>query len=134
MPTQASAQLRQSIQSRLADQRLVVRQLLALREQLQGSLIERYGVCGKPGCACGEGRKHGPYYVLSTRSRGKGGFTYLDAKQASRARRLVRRHRDFRAGLKRLKQLNEELVALLKHYQSLGSRDGSERLGIRETA
>jgi hypothetical protein len=122
------------IRSLLGEQRQLVRTLLALREQLQGSLIERYGVCGKPGCVCARGQKHGPYFVLSTRSGGKGGFAYLDAKQAARARRLVRRHREFRAGLKQLKRLNENLVELLKRYQSASSVSGTRRLGIEKTA
>ncbi len=66
----------------LLEQRLLVEKLLRLREQLQGSLFARYGVCGKENCICRQGRKHGPYYVLSTRSGGKGGFAYLKGRRA----------------------------------------------------
>ena len=44
--------LRQRVLVRLEEQRQLVQSLLALREQLPGSLFARYGVCGKPSCAC----------------------------------------------------------------------------------
>ncbi len=64
----SAEEIRRHIRAQLGDQQVLVRSLLALREQLQGSLFERYGVCGKPNCACRLGRRHGPYYVLSSRS------------------------------------------------------------------
>jgi hypothetical protein len=123
-------QLRARIRQRLGQQRELVVELLAQRAQVQGSLFARYGSCGKAGCACRSGQRHGPYYVLSTRSRGQGGFAYLDAGKALQARRLVRAHRDFRRGMRRLGRLNLELVALLRRYQELRTRQGGRRLGL----
>ena len=123
-------QVRARIRHRLGEQRELVSELLAQRAQVQGSLFARYGSCGKEGCACRSGDRHGPYYVLSTRSRGQGGFAYLDAGKASQARQLVRAHRDFKRGLRRLGRLNLELVALLRRYQELQTRQGGRRLGL----
>ncbi len=128
----SAEEIRRHIRAQLGDQQVLVRSLLALREQLQGSLIERYGVCGKPNCACRLGRRHGPYYVLSSRSGGKGGYTYLDGKQVERARGLVERHREFRSGMQRLRKLNEGIVTLLKSYQSAVTHQAGRRLGILE--
>lgn len=122
--------IRTRVRERLAEQRRVVGQLLKLREQLGGSLFARYGVCGKDSCACRAGRKHGPYLVLSTRSGGKGDFAYLDGRQARDARGLVSRHREYRRGMRRLKRVNEELVALLKRYQAATTRQATVRLGL----
>lgn len=127
-------QLRQRVRTRLREQRTLVQALLRQREQLQGSLFTRYGRCGKQGCACREGRGHGPYHVLSTRSAGRGGFVYLDGDQARQARALVRRQREFRAGLRRLNALNLELVTLLRRYQQALLRKGQERLAAPATA
>lgn len=127
-------QLRERIRTRLKEQRVLVQELLRQREQLQGSLFARYGRCGKEGCACREGRGHGPYYVLSTRSAGRGGFVYLDGDQAERARELVRRQRTFRAGLRRLRTLNLELVTLLRRYQQALLRKGQKRLSAGTAA
>jgi len=120
--------LRKRVRERLAEQRRLVRSLLALREQLQGSLFARYGECGKESCACRTGRKHGPYYVLSQRSGGRGAFAYLEGAGVEEARVLVSRSRTFRDGMRRLKKVNLELVDLLRRYQRTMSRKGGQRL------
>ncbi len=120
--------LRQRAQRLLAAQRAQVRVLLGLRELLGGSLVVRYATCGKEGCACHEGPGHGPYYVLSTRSGGQGGYAYLQASQVRCARQLVRRHRQYREGLQRLKKINEELVSALTRYRTAMSRRGARTL------
>ena len=122
--------IRKRVRGRLAEQRRLVRSLLDQRQQLQGSLFVRYGVCGKPGCACRRGARHGPYYVLSTRSGGRGGFAYLEARRVEEARALVARSRAFRAGLRRLRAVNRDLVALLRRYQASVSRRSTRKLGL----
>jgi len=125
-----AGRLREQVRARLSEQRAIVESLLRLREQLPGSLFARYGECGKEGCACRRGEKHGPYFILSTRSGGKGGFTYLGAKEADEARDLVARHRAFRAGLRRLHKVNEQLVTLLRRYQQAMARRGERQVGV----
>jgi hypothetical protein len=120
--------LRERVRARLAEQRALVSRLLDLREQLPGSLFARYGTCGKETCTCRTGPKHGPYFVLSTRSGGRGGFEYLEETQAQQARDLVVRHRQFQDGLRRLKKVNGELVSLLKRYQAAMARQGRRRM------
>ena len=122
--------IRKRVRGRLAEQRRLVRALLEQRQQLQGSLFVRYGVCGKPGCACRQGARHGPYYVLSTRSGGRGSFSYLEARRVEQARALVARSRTFRAGLRRLRAVNRDLVALLRRYQASVSRKSTRKLGL----
>jgi hypothetical protein len=104
--------------------------LLRLREQLGGSLFARYAECGKESCSCRQGQKHGPYWVLSTRVAGRGGFAYLDAEAAAAARDLVKRYRDFKTGLRRLRRLNADIVTLLRRYQDAMSKQGGRRLGV----
>ena len=133
MATAADA-LRARIQARLAEQRELVVSLLGLREQLQGSLFTRYGECGKEACACRQGQRHGPYYVLSHRTGGSGRFAYLTSDQAQAARDLVSRARTFRKGLRRLRKVNDEVLALLRRYQDAMSRRGDQRLGLRAPA
>ena len=123
--------IRAKVHARLHQQRELVEDLLRRREQLAGSLFVRFGVCGKEGCACRTGRKHGPYYVLSTRSAGHGGFAYLDASQAGDARELVKAYREYREGMRRLKTVGEQLVSLLRRYQEATTRQGSRRVGLR---
>jgi hypothetical protein len=122
--------IRRQVRTRLREQGVLVRRLLQQREQLQGSLFPRYGLCGKPTCVCRTGRRHGPYYVLSSRTAGRGAFTYLDAEEVAPARELLRRHREFRRGMARLRRLNADLVALLRRYGQAVVKRAGERIGI----
>ena len=122
--------VRRRVRARLDEQRVLVRSLLQQRELLQGSVFTRYGQCGKDTCACRQGRKHGPYYVLSTRSGGRGAFSYLEGQRLREARALVERYHSFRKGMRRLKRLNLELVGLLRRYQDVVTRKGGRRLGV----
>jgi hypothetical protein len=127
-------QIGERVRARLQEQRALVEDLLRRREQLAGSLFVRYGVCGKEGCVCRTGRKHGPYYVLSTRSAGRGGFAYLEASQMDEARELVKAYREYRAGMRRLRAVGEQLVSLLRRYQEATTRQGTRRVGLRPQA
>src|SRR5437773_4049876 len=127
-------ELRGRARKTLAEQRLLVARLLRQRAQLQGSLLVRYMECGKAGCVCHSGRKHGPYFVLSNRSGGRGTFAYLDARRAARARALVHRYREFRRGLQRLQRVNVELVGLLRRYQQAQLKRTGARLGVAVSA
>jgi hypothetical protein len=123
--------IRTRIRERLAEQRSLVQSLLRLREQLQGSLFARYAECGKETCVCRQGRKHGPYFVLSTRSGGQGGFSYLEGRRAQEAERLVESHKAWKSGFRRLKKVNAEIVGLLRRYQQQMSRQGGRKLGLK---
>jgi uncharacterized protein DUF6788 len=127
-------ELRKRVRTVLAQQQRAVRALLVARDQLGGSLITRYGRCGKPGCACQRGPGHGPYHVLSRRSGGKGGYEYLDATRARAARSLVGRARAFRAGVRRLQRLNLEILDLLRRYQAAMAERGGRRVGVAAKA
>ena len=126
--------IRRQVRTRLREQGVLVRLLLQQREQLQGSLFPRYGLCGKPTCVCRTGRRHGPYYVLSSRTAGRAAFAYLDAEEVAPARDLLRHHREFRRGVARLRRLNADLVALLRRYQRAVVKQAGERMGIASHA
>lgn len=124
------ASIRKQVQRQLARQQELVRELLAQREQVQGSVFARYGTCGKEGCACRDGKGHGPYFVLSARGKSGSGFLYLSKEQAQEARRLVAASRAYRSGVARLKALNDELVDLMKRYQRALAKSGGRKLGM----
>ncbi len=122
--------LERGIRGSLAEHESLVAALLQEREQIRGSLFSRFAVCGKSNCACAQGEKHGPYYVLSNRSRGEGAFIYLKEEQVSRVRELVHRHRRFKKGLKRLKGLSSKLHALFEQYETTAARAGSRQADL----
>jgi len=120
----------QRVKDLLREQRELVGSLLTLRRQLRGSLFRRWARCGKTGCACQKGRPHGPYYVLSTRSGGTGGFAYVEKKDLSVTRERVTGYRRFRTGLRRLRRLNAELLRLMGRYQRAAAREVAPRAGL----
>jgi uncharacterized protein DUF6788 len=123
-----AAALRKRVHSLLLEQRELVRGLLRLRAQLSGSLFTRYGECGKEGCCCQQGDKHGPYYVLSSKVEGKSSFVYVAGEHVGEAKDLVTRSREFRKGLARLRKVNQTLVVALRQYQKLSVRSGTRKL------
>jgi hypothetical protein len=129
-----AAALRKQVQRHLARQRELVGALLAMREQLHGSVFERYGRCGKAACACGSGKGHGPYYVLSSKRPEGAGFVYLDRDQARQAKELVAASRAYRRGLAELKALNEALLDLMRRYQKAQARAGARKLSATAAA
>jgi hypothetical protein len=122
--------LERGIRVSLTEHESLVDALLQEREQIRGSLFSRFAVCGKPNCACAQGEKHGPYYVLSNRSGGEGAFIYLKEEQVSRVRELVDRHRRFKKGLKRLKGLSSRLHTLFEQYEATAARAGSRQADL----
>ncbi len=127
-PVAEVERIRERAKRLLAEQRAIVRSLLRLRAQLGGSLLVRYSECGKEGCACHRGDKHGPYFILSTRSGGQGGFSYLTEAQMACARELVERHRAFQDGFRRLREVNQSLMGVFRRYRTATGRQGVRTL------
>jgi hypothetical protein len=122
--------LRKQVQRQLVRQRALVKELLALRDQVQGSVFARYGTCGKEACACRTGKGHGPYTVLSTRGGGRAAFVYLSRDQTRAARQFVAAGRSYRQGMAQLKAINESLLDLMRRYQRAVARSCGRRLGV----
>jgi len=90
------------------------RRYRALTEQIRdlgfiatGSVIERYTVCGTPGCRChgDPATRHGPYFQYTRKVDGKTLTRRLDAEQADR-------HREWIANRRRLEELTDQMDQL----------------------
>jgi hypothetical protein len=79
-----------------------------------GSVIERYTVCGSPGCRCHADppRRHGPYYQYTRKLAGKTLTRRLDPKQAQT-------YRDWIANRRRLDDLLAEMDELSRQAAEL---------------
>jgi hypothetical protein len=90
------------------------------RAAVRASVVERFGTCGKAGCACHSGAKHGPYYYLTqcvaTGHVRKFLLKTLEEQQA--AREAVGVFNQFYDTLEELSQINAEL---LRRGEPLGS-------------
>lgn len=89
----------------------LLRSLALPPQAIRASVVERFGTCGKPNCACHQGHKHGPYYYL-TQCLAPGRvqkFLLKGAQDQQAARAATAAFSRFYDGLEELSQLNTEL-------------------------
>jgi hypothetical protein len=79
-----------------------------------GSVVKQYVFCGKASCACHRDpqKKHGPYYYLSYKERGKSRYKYL-GKATSPAGERARNYQVFQRGMAQLGKMHREVIDLL---------------------
>ena len=79
------------------------------------SLIEAYWRCGKKTCRCHKGGPlHGPYYYLTQHRDGKTSNIYIPKKKLSKISILAERYKEYETSLTKLRNLNKEILTLLK--------------------
>jgi hypothetical protein len=80
-------------------------------ETLRGTLRERYLTCGKPGCKCARGQRHGPIWYLSvTRGSGCTAGGVIAAGQVERVRRWIENYHQIKEHLEKISEINRELL------------------------
>jgi hypothetical protein len=78
------------------------------RRALFGSLSETYRTCGRPGCRCHQGHKHGPHLYVSFRGRdGTTGY-YVPQALAEPMRAGVAAWQELQQVLRQLAELNRQ--------------------------
>jgi len=66
---------------------------------LSGSLTQQWNVCGKPGCRCKSETdpvRHGPYYQLGFKIRGKSSTMFVKKEDVAEVETRISRYRQFR--------------------------------------
>ena len=90
----------------------LLRLLIVPPDLLRASYVERFTTCGKPNCACAQGRRHGPFYYL-TANLAPGRILKLLLKtptQQQAARHGVQGYQRHWEHLEELSQINAELL------------------------
>jgi hypothetical protein len=90
----------------------LLRQLSLPPDLLRASCVEQFLTCGKPACACHQGKKHGPYVYL-TLCLAAGHirkFLLKGPGQQQQAREGTTAYVEFMAGVEELSQINAELL------------------------
>jgi hypothetical protein len=90
----------------------ILNQLHLPPDLLRASYVEQFLTCGKPTCACRQGKKHGPYHYL-TLCLGVGRirkFPLKDPVQQEQARVGTAAYTQFMEGVEELSQINVELL------------------------
>jgi hypothetical protein len=93
--------------------RKLVGQLSRLGPVLRASLIERFTQCGKGGCKCMQGEKHGPaYYLTVSYAKGKTRQVYVPKDLQPLAETWVRNYHQAMTVLEAISSINLELIRL----------------------
>ena len=82
-----------------------------LEATLGGALHRQMRQCGKAGCRCADGERHGPYMYLSMRMSGRSRLLYVPAEAVDVVRRRVKVTRRIEAALADISAINLELLA-----------------------
>ena len=101
LPTGALRARRRRLAARLGDVEAV----------LAGSLVEQTRRCGKPGCRCAEGERHGPYAYFVPRTAGRRRSRYVPANLVALVRAGLARAERAEAVLAEISAINAELLA-----------------------
>jgi len=95
------------------------------RRSLFGTLSETYRTCGRPGCRCHQGHKHGPHLYVSFR--GPNGTTgyYVPQALAEPMRAGVAAWQELQGVLRELAELNRQRLWARKAARGLRRSHGS---------
>ena len=86
-------------------------QLTHVGPVLRATLIERFTQCGKAGCKCMRGEKHGPaYYLAVSYAKGKTRQVYVPKDLRPVAETWVRNYRQAMTMLEEMSSINLELI------------------------
>lgn len=92
----------------------ILRSIQGCSEMLQGSLVVLYRKCGKKGCRCEQGDKHGPAYYLSYKEGGVTQMVYIPVSRLQEVKEAMEAFsRYWELGVK-LSRLNLERMGLSK--------------------
>jgi hypothetical protein len=90
-------------------------------ELVKGSLVMRATRCGRPGCKCAHGEKHGPYLYVSVFREGRTRSVYVPRHLEGEVRRWVENARQLESDVAQITWLNAEL---LRRARQKGQRAG----------
>jgi hypothetical protein len=82
---------------------------------LAGSLVKQYVVCGKPGCRCQRGQKHGPLYYLYWKEQGRSHSLYVPCARVAEMRQQIQNYRGLQKELAR--RVRQGLREWRRHLQ-----------------
>ncbi len=77
---------------------------------IRGSLIERYMRCGKAGCKCNDGERHGPFYSLTFTEGDKRKNIYVVKDKAEEVREGIKAYKRAKKAIASVGDMNRKLL------------------------
>ena len=108
-------------------------QLAQTGDMRQGSLVERYRRCGKPGCHCAadDARGHGPCWSLTRAVDGKTVTHVIPAEAVPETRKQIEEHQKFRAAVRDLVDTSDRLCNARLREPDAASKEAAKKGGSR---
>ncbi len=88
----------------------LARRLGRAGELMKGSLVMRSTRCGRAGCKCAKGEKHGPYLYVSVFQEGRTRSVYVPQHLEGEVRRWVENARQVERDVAAITWLNADLL------------------------
>jgi len=82
---------------------------------LPGKLCEQFIRCGKAGCRCQEGERHGPYYYRIWREGSRVQKVYVKREELESVQAACDSYKDYQAGLRQLREMRRHLTRRVSH-------------------
>lgn len=92
------------------ERRRLLGEMAGLSTLLHGTWLERHSTCSRPGCACHQGRRHGPRRYLVVYEEGRQRQCYIPAALEDAVRAGLSEHRRLQQIVARLTQINLSLL------------------------
>ena len=93
-----------------SERRKLLRELSRLFLLLHGSYFERYSTCSRTGCACHQGKRHGPRAYVAARSGARPGQHYVTKSQVGAVRKGIEQYHRLLQIADRITGINLELM------------------------
>ena len=77
---------------------------------IRGSLIERYMRCGKAGCKCNDGERHGPFYSLTFTEGDKRKNIYVPKGKAAEVKEGIKAYKRAKKAIASVGDMNRKLL------------------------
>lgn len=89
-----------------------------------GSLVERRMTCGNPKCPCSRDpeKRHGPYYQLSWKEKGKSVSRFLSSEEATLYREWVENRRKLTAIIEEMHDISQQVRDCVLPAKTAGKR------------
>jgi hypothetical protein len=83
-------------------------------DMIAASISYVFRRCGKPGCKCQKGEKHGPYPAIQIKIKNKRTVKMIKKGDAEKVEKKVNEYKVYQEGLARINKLHREILALLQ--------------------
>ena len=98
---------------------------------MKGSLVMRATRCGRPGCKCAKGEKHGPYLYVSVFRGGRTRSVYVPQHLEGEVRRWVESARAVESDVAAITWLNAGLLRRAREEGGKSARGATGSGGLR---